>query len=85
MYLKWDYIFAVECQALALPSSGTFLLSNNGSHTIANFSCVDNYYIKGKHALFCGPSGTWDESAPSCGMYTAKSQTQHSLKPFLFT
>ncbi|KAH3840535.1 hypothetical protein DPMN_113985, partial [Dreissena polymorpha] len=55
------------CVACAmLNSTVSYVLSTDGSTTIATFQCGDNYTMVGQRSSQCRSDGTWSNTPPTC-------------------
>ncbi|KAL4229790.1 hypothetical protein ACF0H5_010181 [Mactra antiquata] len=57
----------VGCSSLDEPNSGYITYSNDGSTTVATYSCVDGYSLSSSSStLTCLIDGTWNGTVPYC-------------------
>ena len=55
------------CEALVDPSSGSVVISSNGSLSVATYSCRAGYQLVGANSRSCRETGLWTGVPASCG------------------
>ena len=59
-------LFSVLCQTLTAPTSGSVVISTDGTTTVATYTCHADYYLEGSYTSVCGTDGNWNNQQPTC-------------------
>ena len=55
------------CSTVSSPANGAVSMSQQGSTTMASFTCDVGYSLAGDTSITCLISGTWSSTPPTCG------------------
>ena len=61
------FCIIAQCQELSSPQNGSYLITTNGTTSIATFQCNVGTSLNGTDTLICFPDGSWSTTIPYCG------------------
>ncbi|KAH3840533.1 hypothetical protein DPMN_113983 [Dreissena polymorpha] len=62
-------VLTVPCAPVTTVTSSSSSLLASGLVTSVQYTCTSGYQLIGAPTLLCRSDGTWNDSAPSCGMH----------------
>ena len=61
------FFFIVTCEEVSAPSSGSLVISSNGTVSVVTYNCDEGYVLVGESTRSCTSSGQWTSDTPECG------------------
>ena len=76
-------MISVACQSPPNIDTGSYSEQTNGTVSTLAYSCPQGYSMSGAQMLKCGEDGSWDATAPSCGMTSLRKLAHAINRDFL--